>query len=85
MFPSFVAVSRDNNVDTLLILLMTLACGAALRASESGRLRCCCLSAVLVALAFNTKGLAAAIVVPGIVAGYMWCAPGPPRRRAASS
>lgn len=82
VFPSFVAVSRDTNVDTLLILLMTVACGAALRASESGRLRWLLACAVLVALAFNTKGLAAAIVVPGIVAGYMWCAPGSPRRRA---
>src|SRR6185312_16213290 len=30
VFPSFVAVSRDNGVDPLLILLMILACGAAL-------------------------------------------------------
>ncbi len=82
VFPSFVAVSRDNNVDTLLILLMTLACGAAWRASESGRLRTLVLSAVLVALAFNTKGLAAAIVVPAIAGGYVWCAPGSLRRRA---
>ena len=28
VFPSFVAVSRDNGVDPLLILLMLLACGA---------------------------------------------------------
>jgi 4-amino-4-deoxy-L-arabinose transferase-like glycosyltransferase len=80
-FPAFVAVSRDNNVDTLLILLMTLACGAALRAIESGRLRTLVLSAVLVALAFNTKALAAYLVVPGIAAGYLYCAPGPLGRR----
>ena len=81
VFPSFVAVSRDNNVDTLLILLMTLACGAALRAIETGRLRTLLGSAVLVALAFNTKALAAYLVVPGIAAGYLWCAPGSLRRR----
>jgi 4-amino-4-deoxy-L-arabinose transferase-like glycosyltransferase len=81
VFPSFVAVSRDNNVDTLLILLMTLACGAALRASETGRLRTLLGSAVLVALAFNTKALAAYLVVPGIAAGYLWCAPGTLQRR----
>jgi 4-amino-4-deoxy-L-arabinose transferase-like glycosyltransferase len=80
-FPAFVAVSRDNNVDTLLILLMTLACGAALSAIESGRLRTLLGAAVLVALAFNTKALAAYLVVPGIAAGYLCCAPGPPRRR----
>ena len=81
VFPAFVAVSRDNNVDTLLILLMTLACGAGLRASETGRLRTLLGSAILVALAFNTKALAAYLVVPGIAAGYLWCAPGSLRRR----
>ena len=80
-FPAFVAVSRDNNVDTLLILLMTLACGTALRASESGRLRTLIGAAVLVALAFNTKALAAYLVVPGIAVAYLCCAPGPLRRR----
>ena len=80
-FPAFVAVSRDNNVDTLLILLMTLACGVALRAIESGRLRTLLASAVLVALAFNTKALAAYLVVPGIAVGYLYCAPGPLLRR----
>jgi 4-amino-4-deoxy-L-arabinose transferase-like glycosyltransferase len=81
VFPSFVAVSRGNNLDTLLILLMTLACGAALSAIESGRLRTLLGSAILVALAFNTKALAAYLVVPGIAAGYLYCAPGPLRRR----
>jgi 4-amino-4-deoxy-L-arabinose transferase-like glycosyltransferase len=80
-FPVFVAVSRDNNVDTLLILLMTLACGTALRATETGRLRTLLATAVLVALAFNTKALAAYLVVPGIAAGHLLCAPGPLRRR----
>lgn len=80
-FPAFVAVSRDNNVDTLLILLMTLACGAALRAIETGRLRTLLASATLVALAFNTKALAAYLVVPGIGLGYLCCAPGPWRHR----
>ena len=39
VFPSFVAVSRDNGLDPLLILLMLAACGAALAAIDSGRLR----------------------------------------------
>ncbi len=39
VFPSFVAVSRDNGVDPLLILLMMLACGVGLRAAETGRWR----------------------------------------------
>jgi 4-amino-4-deoxy-L-arabinose transferase-like glycosyltransferase len=80
--PSFVAVSRDNGVDTLLILLMILACGAALSAIESGRWRSLLCCAVLVGLAFNTKTLAACLVLPGIALAYMLCAPGTALRRA---
>jgi 4-amino-4-deoxy-L-arabinose transferase-like glycosyltransferase len=76
VFPSFVAVARDNNPDALLILLMTLACGTALRAIDSGRLRTLAWCGVLVGLAFNTKSLAAYMVVPGIGLGYLACAPG---------
>jgi 4-amino-4-deoxy-L-arabinose transferase-like glycosyltransferase len=75
VFPSFVAVSRDNGVDPLLLLLMILACGAALRAAERGRMRWLVASAILVGLAFNTKTLAAYLVVPGIACAYLVCAP----------
>jgi 4-amino-4-deoxy-L-arabinose transferase-like glycosyltransferase len=81
VFPSFVAVSRDNNLDSLLILLMILACGVGLRAIETGRLRTLLGCAVLVGLAFNTKTLAAYLVVPGLALGYLVCAPGALSRR----
>ncbi len=81
VFPSFVAVSRDNGVDPLLILLLILACGAALSAIETGRWRSLLFCAVTVGLAFNTKTLAAYLVVPGIALGYLLCAPGPIARR----
>jgi len=83
VFPSFVAVSRDNGVDPLLILLMLAGAGAALAAIDSGRLRWLVGSAVAVGLAFNTKSLAALLCVPGIGLGYFVCAPGSIRRRAA--
>ncbi len=82
VFPSFVAVSRDNGVDPLLILLLILACGAALNAIEDGRWRWLIACAVLIAFAFNTKTLAAYLVVPGIALAYMLCAPGAWLRRA---
>jgi 4-amino-4-deoxy-L-arabinose transferase-like glycosyltransferase len=82
LFPSFVAISRDNNVDALLILLMTLACACSLRATASGRLRWLLACAALVGLAFNTKTLAAYLVVPGLALGYLACAPGTLARRA---
>ncbi len=81
VFPSFVAVSRDNGVDPVLILLLVLACGLGLRASETGRWRTLIGSAVLVGLAFNTKTLAAYLVVPPIALAFLVCAPGSLPRR----
>ncbi len=83
VFPSFVAISRDNGVDPVLLLLMISACGICLRATENGRLRTLVCCAVVVGLAFNTKTLAAYLVVPGIALAYLVCAPGSPRRRIA--
>ncbi|MFZ2049858.1 MAG: glycosyltransferase family 39 protein [Solirubrobacteraceae bacterium] len=81
VFPAFVAVNRDNNPDALLILLMTVSCWIAIRAIESGRLRTLVLCGVFVGLAFETKTLAAYLVVPGIALGYLVCAPGSMRSR----
>src|ERR1019366_5439312 len=55
--------------------------GVGLAAADSGRLRTLVWCGVLVGLAFNTKSLAALLVVPGIVVGYLVCAPGSWRRR----
>jgi 4-amino-4-deoxy-L-arabinose transferase-like glycosyltransferase len=76
------ALSRENAVDPVLILLMVLACAAALRAIESGRWRTLLLCGLLVGLAFNTKTLAAYLVVPAIALAYLICAPGSIWRRA---
>ena len=75
VFPSFVAVSRTNNVDTPLVLLALLACVTAIRACESGRWRTLLLSAALIGMAFNVKTLAAYLAVPGIALAYLICAP----------
>ncbi|HEV7584534.1 MAG TPA: glycosyltransferase family 39 protein [Solirubrobacteraceae bacterium] len=83
VFPSFVAVSRDSGVDPLMILLMVLACGAGIRAAETGRWRTLIWCGVLIGLAFNTKTLAAYLAVPGIVLAILLCAPGSWLRRAA--
>jgi len=83
VFPSFVAVSRDNGVDPVLILLLIAACGLALRAIDNGRWRTLIACGVVVGLAFNTKTLAAYLVVPSIALGFLVCAPGSPWRRLA--
>lgn len=82
VFPSLVAVSRDNGVDPLLIFLMVCACGVALSAIDTGRWRSLLGCALLVGLAFNTKTLAAYLVVPGIALAYLLCAPRPLPSRA---
>jgi 4-amino-4-deoxy-L-arabinose transferase-like glycosyltransferase len=81
VFPSFVAVSRDTGVDPLLILLMLLACGAGIRAAETGRWRSLIACGLLVGLAFNTKTLAAYLAVPPIALAFLICAPGSLLRR----
>jgi 4-amino-4-deoxy-L-arabinose transferase-like glycosyltransferase len=81
VFPSFVAVSRANGVDPVLILLLVIACGLGLRACESGRWRTLIGCAVVIGLAFNTKTLAAYLVVPSIALAFLVCAPGSLRRR----
>ncbi len=81
VFPAFVASTRDNNLDALLILLMLLAGWAMVRAIETDRLRTLLLAALLAGLAFNTKALAAYLIVPGMGIAYLLCAEGDIRRR----
>lgn len=69
--PVSVAINRDNNPDALFALLLVAACWAGARAGESGRLRWLLGAAALVGLAFNTKMLAAGIVVPGLALAYL--------------
>jgi 4-amino-4-deoxy-L-arabinose transferase-like glycosyltransferase len=79
--PVSVAVNRDNNPDALFVLLLVAAVYVGARAVESGRLVTLLGSAVLVGLAFNTKMLAAALVVPGIGLAYLFLARRPWRTR----
>jgi 4-amino-4-deoxy-L-arabinose transferase-like glycosyltransferase len=69
--PVSVAVSRDNNPDALFVFLLVAAAWAGGRAVESGRLRWLVGCSVLVGLAFETKMLAAGIVVPGLALAYL--------------
>jgi hypothetical protein len=73
--PMTVAISRHNNPDALLVLCCTAALWAIVRALEDGRMRWVVLSGVLIGLGFETKMLAALIVVPALAAAYLWVAP----------
>jgi 4-amino-4-deoxy-L-arabinose transferase-like glycosyltransferase len=68
---------RFNNPDALLVLLLTIAAYAMVRALENGRSRWLVLCGVLIGFAFLSKMLQAFLVVPGFALVYLWA--GPPR------
>jgi len=70
--PVFVAVSRNNTVDNLLVLVLLLACWALSAAAEKGRFRWLALSLVLVGIGFNIKMLQAYMVIPAIYIVYLF-------------
>jgi 4-amino-4-deoxy-L-arabinose transferase-like glycosyltransferase len=73
--PIAVAISRHNNPDALLILCCAGALWATVRALQDGRTRWLVLAGVCVGLGFEAKMAAALLVVPGIVAAWLWVAP----------
>ena len=68
---------RFNNPDALLVLLMTAAAYALVRAIENGRTRWLVFCGALLGLAFLAKMLQAFLVVPGFAIAYLWA--GAPR------
>ena len=68
---------RFNNPDALLVLLLTAAAYAMVRAIESGRTRWLVLAGALLGLGFLAKMLQAFLVLPGFALVYLVA--GPPR------
>ena len=83
--PIFVAMSRFNNPDALLVLCEVAAAWALVRGLESGRTRHLVLCGVLVGLAFNVKMLQAYLIVPGLVLTFLLAGRGTVRRRIAQT
>jgi len=69
--PIFVAVSRNNTCDNLLVLTLLLACWALTIAAEKGKIKYLLLSLAIVGLGFNIKMLQAYMVVPAIYITYI--------------
>jgi 4-amino-4-deoxy-L-arabinose transferase-like glycosyltransferase len=78
--PITVAISRHNNPDALLVLCCVAALWCTVRALEAAparaQTRWLVLAGVAVGLGFETKMAVALVVVPGIVAAWLWIAPG---------
>ena len=62
---------RFNNPDALLVLLLTAAAYATLRATESGSTRWLVLAAALIGTGFLTKMLQAFLIVPVVILVYL--------------
>jgi 4-amino-4-deoxy-L-arabinose transferase-like glycosyltransferase len=77
--PITVAISRHNNPDALLILCCVAALWCTVRALEAAparaQTRWLVLAGVAVGLGFETKMAVALLVVPGIIAAWLWIAP----------
>ncbi len=73
--PVAVLMFRYNNPDALLVLLLTLAAYATVRALEKASTMWLVLAASAVGLGFTTKMLQAFLVVPAIAAVYLITAP----------
>jgi 4-amino-4-deoxy-L-arabinose transferase-like glycosyltransferase len=69
--PVFVAVSRNNTCDNLLVLVLLLACVALTKAAEKGKLSYLLISLAIVGIGFNIKMLQAYMVVPAIYLTYL--------------
>jgi 4-amino-4-deoxy-L-arabinose transferase-like glycosyltransferase len=73
--PITVAISRHNNPDALVVLCSTAALWFTVRALLDGRTRWLVWAGVMVGLGFETKMGAALLVLPALVAAYLWVAP----------
>lgn len=69
--PVFVAVSRNNTIDNILICFLLLSCWALSIAAEKGKFKYLILSMVLLGLGFNVKMLQAYLIGPALYITYL--------------
>ncbi len=73
--PILIAVSRTNNLDASLVMVLLFATWTLIVAAEKGSFKLLALSVVLVGLGFNIKMLEAFMVIPAFYLVYMFTAP----------
>lgn len=69
--PIFVAASRNNTIDNLLVLSLLLGCWALFIAAEKGKFKYLVLSLVIVGIGFNIKMVESYMVAPAIYITYL--------------
>jgi 4-amino-4-deoxy-L-arabinose transferase-like glycosyltransferase len=72
--PIFIAVSRTNNMDPVLVFVCMLAVWALLTAAEKGSLKYIILSAAILGVGFNVKMLQAYMFLPAFYIVYFFTA-----------
>lgn len=69
--PVFVAVSRNNTCDNLLVLALLLSCLALTKSFEKGKKKYLFISLALIGVGFNIKMLQAYMIIPAIYISYL--------------
>lgn len=69
--PVFVAASRNNTIDNLLVVTLLFACIALTKAAEHGKAKYLYISLLLVGIGFNIKMLEAYMIGPAIYIVYL--------------
>ncbi len=69
--PIFAAVSRNNTIDGILILVLVLAADQAIKAAEKSSAKHLIFAGILIGLGFNIKMLQAYMVIPAVYLTYL--------------
>ncbi|APM38036.1 glycosyltransferase family 39 protein [Clostridium kluyveri] len=69
--PVFVAASRNNTIDNLLVMVLLIACVFISKAAEKGRFKYIIISLVLIGVGFNIKMLQAYMIIPAVYVVYL--------------
>ncbi len=70
--PIFILISKTNNTDSILIFFMVCSVWAMTAAAETGKTRWLMLSMVFLGIAYNAKTLEAFLILPALVAVYLF-------------
>ncbi len=73
--PIFVAVSRTNDFQTIVVLFMMLSIMPAIKAARTGKLKYLIVSFVIIGISFNINRLEAFIILPAIYLTYILSEP----------
>lgn len=73
--PIFVAVSRTNDFQTIVILFMMLSIMPAIKAAKTGKIKYLIVSFIIIGISFNVDRLEAFIILPAIYLTYILSEP----------